>query len=277
MSHLDKAPMGDGDSSIKLEKMFILSILFHIVVVAIVVISPTFSFKKTFDSSFYMVNLVSAPSEKPLTVEKKWITKDIRKTEPVKARTKPKPLKKIAKKVPIAPVKKEVIREKVFPKKVSTKKNIATAVKKIKRETSAERIDEAISRIKKDLSTQEDKNNKTTGAYATKDKGGIVGSKTTDLRLKIYYTIIWGEIKKSWILPEGIVKNQKNIEAIISFKILKNGEIKDIRFEKSSGNSYFDKSVLRAIEKADPLPPLPEKIDGKYLDVGVRFHPSDDF
>ena len=277
MSHLDKAPLGDGDSSIKLEKMFILSILFHIVVVAIVVISPTFSFKKTFDSSFYMVNLVSAPSEKPLTVEKKWITKDIRKTEPVKARTKPKPLKKIAKKVPIAPVKKEVIREKVFPKKVSTKKNIATAVKKIKRETSAERIDEAISRIKKDLSTQEDKNNKTTGAYATKDKGGIVGSKTTDLRLKIYYTIIWGEIKKSWILPEGIVKNQKNIEAIISFKILKNGEIKDIRFEKSSGNSYFDKSVLRAIEKADPLPPLPEKIDGKYLDVGVRFHPSDDF
>jgi TonB family protein len=110
---------------------------------------------------------------------------------------------------------------------------------------------------------------------APKGEGGIIASGIKGLRFKIYYTIIWGKIKEGWVLPGGLIKNKEGLEAVVSFKILRDGEIKNIRFEKSSGNSYFDKSVLRSVEKANPLPSLPVEYKEDYLDIGVRFHSSE--
>ena len=94
------------------------------------------------------------------------------------------------------------------------------------------------------------------------------------MNMRVYYSTIWSMIKGKWALPRGIVPND-NIEAVLSAKILKNGVVADLSFEKRSGNRYFDESAMRAIKKASPFPPLPEWIKTKSIEVGLRFHSSE--
>ena len=60
----------------------------------------------------------------------------------------------------------------------------------------------------------------------------------------------------------------KNLEAVISVTIMSNGTVKINSVEKSSGNVLFDRSVLRAINKASPVSPPPHE-----MEIGLRFTP----
>jgi colicin import membrane protein len=80
-----------------------------------------------------------------------------------------------------------------------------------------------------------------------------------------YYTKITKEIWQQWVYPNV---GKKDIEAVISIKILMDGTAIVQKIEKSSGNSIFDKSALRALSKASPLPPPPYE-----MEIGVRFYP----
>jgi len=53
-----------------------------------------------------------------------------------------------------------------------------------------------------------------------------------------------------------------------------NGEIKDIWFDKRSGNSYFDESVQKAVMKSNPVRPHPPEVKRPFVDVGLRFTPE---
>jgi len=94
------------------------------------------------------------------------------------------------------------------------------------------------------------------------------------MKMRVYYSVIWSKIREQWILPEGILSHD-NYEAIVAVKILRNGKVVDLEFEKRSGNRYFDESVAKAIKKASPLPALPEWLMRSSLDVGVRFRSSE--
>ena len=80
-----------------------------------------------------------------------------------------------------------------------------------------------------------------------------------------YYTKITKEIWQQWVYPNV---GKKDIEAVVSIKILRDGTAIVQKIEKSSGNSIFDKSALRALAKASPLPPPPYE-----MEIGVRFYP----
>ena len=80
-----------------------------------------------------------------------------------------------------------------------------------------------------------------------------------------YYTKITKEIWQQWVYPNV---GKKEIEAVVSIKILRDGTAIVQKIEKSSGNSIFDRSVLRALAKASPLPPPPYE-----MEIGVRFYP----
>ncbi|HXX54359.1 MAG TPA: TonB family protein [Thermodesulfovibrionales bacterium] len=80
-----------------------------------------------------------------------------------------------------------------------------------------------------------------------------------------YYSKITKEIWQQWIFPET---GDRNLEAIISIRIMRDGAVQVSRVEKSSGNSLFDKSALRAISKASPVTPPPYE-----MEIGVRFYP----
>jgi len=80
-----------------------------------------------------------------------------------------------------------------------------------------------------------------------------------------YYSMITEEIWQQWVYPDT---GKKDIEAIISVKILRDGTAIVQKVEKSSGNGLFDRSAIRAIAKASPLPPPPQE-----MEIGVRFYP----
>jgi len=80
-----------------------------------------------------------------------------------------------------------------------------------------------------------------------------------------YYSTITKVIWQQWVYPDT---GKKDIEAILSVKIDKDGTAKVQKVEKSSGNALFDRSAISAIGKASPLPPPPQE-----MEIGVRFYP----
>jgi TolA protein len=95
---------------------------------------------------------------------------------------------------------------------------------------------------------------------------------SSNIRFNRYYTAVYNKIYNSWILPGYSSKRQ--LEAVVNIRIAKTGKILNTSFEQRSGSAYFDRSVLRAIKKADPLPPLPVGFNEKYLELGIRFIPE---
>lgn len=99
-----------------------------------------------------------------------------------------------------------------------------------------------------------------------------LGREIVDLRYRVYYDAIWRRIREAWVLPEGIVKGA-SIEMTVALRIKRDGFIESYWVEKGSGNVYFDQSALRAIKKAEPLPPPPEDFREEIFEIGVRFYP----
>ena len=79
-------------------------------------------------------------------------------------------------------------------------------------------------------------------------------------------------IKKNWVFSEQLAGKRTDLEVRLLIKILENGTIQDIWFEKRSGNGYLDESAYKAITKANPLPPLPKGI--QLYNVLLGFTPS---
>jgi colicin import membrane protein len=99
---------------------------------------------------------------------------------------------------------------------------------------------------------------------------GQAGQADAGQRMDPYYAEIWARIRGQWSMPQGILP-KGNVETVINVRILRNGAVVDISFEKRSGNRYFDDSAVRALNKASPLPPLPSWIRGNDIEIGFRF------
>lgn len=93
---------------------------------------------------------------------------------------------------------------------------------------------------------------------------GIQG-RGTDTNTDPYYSLITQRIWKQWVYPDT---NVTGLEVIVSVKIDKMGKVISQEVEKSSGNQLFDRSAIKAISKASPLPPPAEE-----MEIGVRFYP----
>jgi colicin import membrane protein len=94
------------------------------------------------------------------------------------------------------------------------------------------------------------------GGSKTSAKGGLFDD---------YYVKITREIWQQWVFPDT---GRKDLEAVISIKILRDGTATVQKVEKSSGNALFDRSAIKALAKASPLSPPPYE-----MEIGVRFYP----
>ena len=190
--------------------------------------------------------------------------------EPESAKPKEKPVEASDKPVSIAPGPLQVKRS-LKQKTYNASKVIRSAIARIEKEAPESRprpVLQAIDKLKEGVESH--------GGVVM--RGGTAGSgvsnKTLEL-LDIYNAEIWHRIQKNWAFSEEMVRGRTDLEATIIVKIMRKGEIRDIWFEKRSGNSYFDDSVFKAVKKSDPLPPLPEGYLGPFYDVGFRFNLSE--
>ncbi len=100
---------------------------------------------------------------------------------------------------------------------------------------------------------------KTGGALQGSSKQGVITGSGD------YYSVVMNKIRQHWIFPDSI---DRDLLAIITIKIARDGSVTIGRMEQSSGNALFDRSALRAISKASPLPSPPQE-----MEIGVRFRP----
>lgn len=100
------------------------------------------------------------------------------------------------------------------------------------------------------------------------------GSSALGSILNDYYNTIWEKIKKEWTLPGGLPRGKASLETIIVIVIERDGRIQKSWFEKKSGNALYDQTTMRAIKKADPLPPIPKEYSDTTFEIGIRFFPE---
>jgi len=128
-----------------------------------------------------------------------------------------------------------------------------------------EQLKKAIKRIQKKVEQREAPADRTIPATG----GGAQGEKN------LYFSVIRNKVMQGWVIPENLIEDVYSLEAIVNFTIYSDGHISDVYLEESSGNKYFDESVLRAIKKAVPFPPLPPSISKKSIEIGIRFRPGE--
>jgi colicin import membrane protein len=105
--------------------------------------------------------------------------------------------------------------------------------------------------------------------------GGTGGTGASGIQpIDFYRSLVPNHVENNWVFNEQLVGGRTDLVSVIVIKIMPNGEITDIWFEKKSGNSYFDDSVYKAVKKSNPLPPLPKEYTRPYYELGLIFTPK---
>ena len=227
------------------QKLIIASAILHLLFIFLVTV-PIKTREKEYKS--YFVDLVG-PAEVRTTSKKSGASIKTRPRRRVKAKTMPS--KRVNKEV-------ERIRaisaiSKLKDRKKKEKANRLEVVKKKIYESESEGRDEEVASKIDALRLEK------TGAAGIPGRAGP--RKNTDL----YYALITQKLWSEWICHNC---ESEDFEVVISFHINKDGSVDSLSIVRSSGNSYYDASAMKAIRKAGPLPP-PVLED----DCEVRFRP----
>lgn len=229
-----------------LQKIIIVSAVLHIFFIFLVTV-PMKTNEKKYKS--YVVDLV-APAE--------FRSPSIKKTDkPSVAKSRPR--KKIkAKTMPSQKANREIERLQAI-----------SAISKLKNKKNKEKSNR-LEIVKKNIYESGDEGAEVAGKIeALRQKklagAGIPGTAKPGKNTEFYYALITQRIWNEWICHNCELED---FEVVISFHINKNGSVDSLRIVRSSGNSFYDNSAVKAIRKASPLPP-PVLED----DCEVRFRP----
>ena len=234
---------GYSSKGFSFHNMIFLSLVAHLIVITIVLVSvPTASRHLTF-GPVYSVQLVS-PEVVSSRNQESSLMKEIKKSS-------------------------ETASSVIYKKEIN--RFAATPVKK--EETSRLNIEKAIIAIKqKELAAPESSTTKPV-ARATAATGAKISESEINAQRQEYIGIIWSRIQKNWTLPPTLMP-KGNIETVIAVRIARSGGLELVNFEKRSGNSYFDDAALKTIKKSSPFPPFPNRLTDDSIEIGIRFHPS---
>ncbi len=93
----------------------------------------------------------------------------------------------------------------------------------------------------------------------------VAGLDNPDFVYGYYLDQMLALIGANWVRPPlgGVV------EAMVAFRVHRDGSVTDIRIVHSSGYNSFDLAGLRAVRAAAPLPPLPRSYSHESLGVNL--------
>ena len=198
---------------------------------------------------------------------------------PKKPEAAPKPKAKVVASPPSPTVKHSMKKKTYQPSRV-----VESAISRIEEKVAEEPPDplrQALDRLRQEVGDAESgAKPRQVGPDAAPTAGaGVTGADTEGIRkelelIDIYRMQIAWRVQKNWAFSESLAGSEKNLVVELAFTVLPNGEIRDIWFDKRSGNRYLDESAKRAVQKADPVGPYPEGITKPVVTVGLRFTPE---
>ncbi|HSV90156.1 MAG TPA: energy transducer TonB [Nitrospiraceae bacterium] len=106
----------------------------------------------------------------------------------------------------------------------------------------------------------------------------VPAAKTPDTSLKIsgtagsspYWARVQSIISSHWEPPPIDMAGQ-TYTVIVKFRLQRDGTIKDVVVQQSSGNTYFDMAGQRAVQRPRVLPVFPADMTDSYKDVEMVF------
>ena len=107
------------------------------------------------------------------------------------------------------------------------------------------------------------------------DKGGPIEvlSDTNGFNIRPYVKQVVARVKATWfpLVPSAAYRPFVEVGHVsVDFRLKKDGQIADIKYHDTSGNSGFDRAAYGAIRSSNPLPPLPEGFQCQF--IWLRFH-----
>ncbi len=281
-------------------RMMTLSLFFHLAVFSTILFIPKTTIRyPSIEGRVYSVELVGPPpmlrsgvigppSVGSNGVKEKGMANRKKTSQLLDAQTRRIALKRkkavpiLAKKVSSKPITREMDRAH------SPSELIDKAISKIERKTEEEtdHLEKTLNKIEKKL--KDDKTPHYEKALErsegdSKDlfkegRGGMFGM-STDIGtiIKLYQMEIEDTIKNNWSYPVALVnlKRGKIPEAIVIVTVRSDGKILKTWFKRRSKNPLFDGSVLKAIERSDPLPGFPHGYRRSYDEVEINFSLKD--
>ena len=226
----------------------ILSTVIHFFVLTLFDTIPLIS-KEVPQRNLYMVDLVPLPVEQPAPqqAEKPAIqqkVEEVKKEEVKKEEVK----EEVKKEEP----KQETVKKEEVKKTPPKDDEVVLADTDNKQENKEETEEQApdpeeqrlasIEKIKKDV--------------AAREQGDSPGAEVTAAEIDQYVTMVENRVKGLWVIPDLL--STRELKAVVVFAIDEKGQVTNLRFKESSGNSPYDQSVLRAISKAVPFSPPPQ-------------------
>jgi len=157
------------------------------------------------------------------------------------------------------------IRKKVHLKE--EQKILASKIEAIKKQQEAEELARRLEKIRGSIKAAPAK--KTAPMPAVTSSG--ISKESLQLKHKAYFSLIRDRVQENWIYPETL--DNTKVSVIVSIRIGRDGELLKSWVEQGSGNRQFDDSLLKAVQKAAPFPPLPEDFTEDVLETGLRFCP----
>ncbi|MBR9986330.1 MAG: TonB C-terminal domain-containing protein [Desulfosarcina sp.] len=282
-----------GDGQAPLFFPMALSFVCHLVFMLLFVITPSLRSEKVQTQSVINVSMVSLKnpaaeaSQKP-AVENK--APKIEKPDVVKKPSVTPPVKKAAKVTDAQPPKpKTSLKKKTFKSTQVVKQAIEQLEEKVDVKTDEqtetakpEPLKSALERLRQEVGQAEASRSVPSGATTDRSAGKTGGKlgkfnedgkKTAEL-IDLYRIEIAFQIQKNWAFNEQMAGGDQSLVAAIVFKVMPDGEIRDIFFTDRSGNTYLDESAYKAIVKSNPVDSHPNGLAQPYVVMAIRFTPQ---
>ena len=271
---------GMGSETQRMAIAFTASLVCHLLVFSVLLYMQTHSVSRRPVESFISVSLVSVP-EPSTSVKPKKPSPAPAKKEPTPpaeteaVRTNP---NRQSVNVAAEPKKKVSLKKKTF-KPETVKKRALEKMEERVETTSSERIARAIDKLKTQVKEEEAAERPEVEPEAPADTGGMAGDgrdaggKRAEL-IDIYRVEVAFQIQKNWAFPDQLAEGRSDLQTLLVFKIMPNGEIKDLFFTDRSGNRHFDESAYRAVMKSNPVAPHPKGLSEAFVQMGLRFTPE---
>ncbi|HUA34191.1 MAG TPA: TonB family protein [Candidatus Binataceae bacterium] len=155
---------------------------------------------------------------------------------------------------------------------------VAAKLAKLREQLMKEHIEQLAKKNAEDADSDDDDDSDTSNATgpsgggpvaansATAGKGYGIGSGTGSMGIQqdpeflLYYQSVEDRIKKAWTFLGG----SNDLTATVDFSIGPDGTLTSAKIGNSSKDGAFDDSVIRAIKRAAPFPPPPEKYRNQF-------------
>jgi colicin import membrane protein len=254
----------------------VISLLFHLILFSLVLFVPESMPTRTMSGPpIYEVDLVEMPSSRPAAASRASV-----KT-PAKEVAAPKEALVARRIAPPPPEKKPVV---IGKRVVERKKEEKKEPKKPTKPTvsPSQLIDKAISKIDKKVKSQNtdhlakamsqiERRVQTTDTDVPRSGGPVEG-----IAIRMYQLAVEEQIKSNWSYPVALMDaKKKGMEAIVLVTVRYDGTVIRSSIKKRSASPIFDESVMKAIERSDPLPPFPEGYKRSSDEIEIRFDLSE--